>query len=304
MIFLYSNQIKKIYQNFIFSMPKNMFIEPSMIYGEMIIGMPGVGKTTYIKEKKNLLSNRNIFTVNLDPGYIDDDSKYKWDFDIRKFHTTKNTMKKDKIGPNLAVKNILENYCFDYEHFRDIFLEEDKYYLIDTPGQIESILHLEKFLLKLQRDDIKLVNVLLVDLTSFISFEMLTNTYFISLQTMIALNNTQVNVITKCDLIGKIETIQNIRNIANVDLDTKRMPKFLKLIYEFVEKESLICYEFLEYKQKIITTLQYAIDQASGYFLEITEPDDLNKYLQDVELRDDIISDYEKIEKTAEKSLK
>lgn len=41
-----------------------------MIYGEMIIGLPGSGKTTYIKYKKDFLYSRNIYTVNLDPGNI------------------------------------------------------------------------------------------------------------------------------------------------------------------------------------------------------------------------------------------
>lgn len=269
-----------------------------MIYGEIVIGMPGSGKTTYIAKKREYLSNRNIFTVNLDPGCLDSSSEQiEYDFDIRKFYTTKNSMEEDLCGPNLAVKSILKDFCSEYATFNRIFADEEAYYLIDTPGQIESIVILEKFLSRLQKDNIRLITVFLIEIASFVSYDTMAYTYLISLQTMVSLNNTQINVITKCDLLNKIETIAQIDDIANLSIDTEKVPDFFRVLYEFVERESLLVFELLDYKDQVLSTLQYTIDQASGFLYEITEEKKLNEYLKDVQRREDILQEYIEISK-------
>ncbi|KRH93540.1 putative ATP binding protein [Pseudoloma neurophilia] len=266
-----------------------------MVFGEIVIGMPGSGKTTYIAKKRELLKERNIFTVNLDPGGVEDPGNSKsieYDFDIRKFYTTRKTMESCSYGPNFAVKYILQEFCAEYSNFSNIFSDEGAYYLIDTPGQIESIIILEKFLNRLQKDNIRLVTVFLVELASFISYDTLAYTYLISLQTMIALNNSQVNVITKCDLIDKIETIVPIEEIASLNLITREIPGFFKILYEFVERESVLFFQFLEYEKSVLASLQYVIDQASGLFYEIADEEKLTEYLKDVESREEILEKY------------
>lgn len=268
-----------------------MNVQP-MIYGEIIIGLPGSGKTTYITDKKNFLADRNVFTVNLDPGSLYDTKDIEYDFDIKNFYTTKQKMMDESYGPNFAVKNILKEFCSEYSTFNSIFADEEAYYLIDTPGQVESIVILEKFLSKLQRDNIRLVTVFLIEISSFMSYDMMTYTYLMSLQTMIALNNTQINVITKCDLIDKIEIVAGIDQIVNLTLDSEKIPGFLRLLYDFVEREAILGFELLEYQKTNISSLQYVIDQASGYLYEISEDSTIGKYLEDVEQKEDIIQRY------------
>lgn len=270
-----------------------------MIYGELIVGLPGSGKTTYIKEKKTFLSDRNIYTVNLDPGCVDDVKDIQFDFDIRNSFTTKQFMKKESFGPNLAVKKILELFCCEYENLRNIFSNEDAYYLIDTPGQVESIIIFEQFISKLERDGIKLVTVFLTEINSFTSYETLSFTYITTLQTMIALNNTQINVITKCDLLDKIPLIENIRQIAELEINQEKIPSFCKLLVYFVCKESLVYYELLEYDKNVLGTLQYSIDQGSGYIFEIENENQLKSYFENVLDHDEIFDRYEKNENKA-----
>lgn len=290
-----------------------------MIYGELIIGLPGSGKTTYIKHKKDFLSCRNIYTVNLDPGIqevkVDENKKdrekindnsdhseekenFVYDFDIRKFYNTRDFMKNNEIGPNLAVKKILELFTESYDNFRNIFCNDGCYYLIDTPGQLESIIVLEKLLVRLLKDNVRLVTVFLADINSLTSVESLSYTYFTTLQTMVILNNSQVNVFTKFDFFDSIRLIDKLRNILEINLAIEKFPEFFRVLYNFVERESLLEYQVLEYKDDVVRFLQFFIDQTSGYIDEIEDENDLSHYLKDLKQKDEILDLYEEKEES------
>ncbi|ELA46084.1 hypothetical protein VCUG_02419 [Vavraia culicis subsp. floridensis] len=330
----------------------NYFIP--MIYGELIIGLPGSGKTTYVKYKKEYLAGRNVYTVNLDPGRWERDlrndgdaaepgqgdrnglqygcetkcnsvpldlpppqkncagerseeksaetrtDRFKFDFDITQKYDTRKYMKQREVGPNLAVKRIMEEFVEDYENLRNIFCDEDRYYLVDTPGQIESVFVLDKLLLRLQRDGIRLVTVFLSDINSMASIESLSYTYFVTMQTMVTLNNSQVNVFTKLDLLGSIRLIGRLSNLVELNLRVGEYPLLFRVLYSFIERESLIEYQVLEYSEDVLGYLQFCIDQASGFVNEIEDENALTEYLNGIKEKEDILRAYEEKEEQFE----
>jgi GTPase SAR1 family protein len=110
-------------------------------FGQLIIGAPGSGKTTYINTMKEFYSKcgRKELTINLDPA--NDNKNSIFDIDIRKLIDLEDVEKKLKLGPNGSFL-----YCINFLNDNISWLEEQMnqekysnyfYYLIDTPGQIE-----------------------------------------------------------------------------------------------------------------------------------------------------------------------
>ena len=108
-------------------------------FGQIIIGPPGSGKTTYCQAMKNFYSNynRKILLINLDPANESKNSIF--DIDIRDLIDLNEVEKNLHLGPNSSFL-----YCFDFlEKNLDwlknkIYSYKDiNYLLIDTPGQIE-----------------------------------------------------------------------------------------------------------------------------------------------------------------------
>ncbi|KAF7683411.1 GPN-loop GTPase 2 [Astathelohania contejeani] len=236
-----------------------------MQYGEIIIGPPGSGKTTYVKFKKDLLSQRNPFLINLDPG---NESDYKYDYDIRSISTTQDTMKTREIGPNLSVKRILYEFV-SKQVFDDIRSHnENRYFIFDFPGQCEFFLSdsiLREFVYS-TRKLISFTVVNLIDSVFFIDYHSRLSSYLISTMCCVLLQCPFVGVISKCDNLKNLPSKVPIRDI--VYGITPDMGKgFYHAIEELVANEGLLSFELLDYDNKeTVLYLQYVIDKANGFF--------------------------------------
>ena len=110
-------------------------------FGQLIIGAPGSGKTTYIKTIKEFYSKcgRKTITINLDPA--NDNKNFTFDIDIRQLITIEDAEKKLKLGPNgsflYCINFLHENIKWLDEQINQLKFSDTFYYLIDTPGQIE-----------------------------------------------------------------------------------------------------------------------------------------------------------------------
>lgn len=110
-----------------------------MPFGEIVIGSPGSGKSTYAYGKHQLFTalERPISIVNLDPA--NDNIPYPCAIDISQLITLDDVMEEHGLGPNGGML-----YCMEYLEANFDWLEEslktlgkDAYVLFDLPGQVE-----------------------------------------------------------------------------------------------------------------------------------------------------------------------
>lgn len=235
------------------------------MYGEIIIGPPGSGKSTYVQYKKEILKERDVFTINLDPG----NNKKDFDYDIKQFNTTRNYMEQNSVGPNYSAKCILREFLNSYDYFLEVIRKnDDKYFIFDFPGQLEFFMcddTLRFLTRKLQKEGFNLVVVHLIDVVFFIEPHCILSSYMFCTISMILLELPHVSVVSKCDNIKKYEKIK-IRDILEVRMPFEEPNAFYESLFEMIENESLLSYEILDYENiDAMMYLQMIVDKASGF---------------------------------------
>ena len=107
-------------------------------FGQIVIGPPGAGKTTYVDGLSQYLSalQRPISRINLDPAA--DEPPYQPDIDIRDLCTVTEIMEEHSLGPNGAMLFAFEYIDLNFDWLEDKINESDSDYLVfDMPGQVE-----------------------------------------------------------------------------------------------------------------------------------------------------------------------
>jgi GTPase SAR1 family protein len=140
-----------------------------MVYfGQVVIGAPGAGKTTYCQGMKLFLEEigRPCDIINLD--FANDALPYECAVDVRELISIEAVMGNLSLGPNgglvYCMENLLENIDWLVDRLRAL---DKRYLLFDFPGQVELYSHhsvaqdLTKKLVKAL--DIRLCSVHLVD---------------------------------------------------------------------------------------------------------------------------------------------
>ncbi|KAM7540565.1 hypothetical protein Aperf_G00000039808 [Anoplocephala perfoliata] len=115
---------------------------PLGLFGQIVIGPPGSGKSTYCAAMQEFLTEigRRVVVVNLDPA--NEDLPYTCDVDLRDLITLDDVMESLQLGPNGGLL-----YCMEYlytnrqwlvDRLRAFRQQSAKTYLIfDCPGQVE-----------------------------------------------------------------------------------------------------------------------------------------------------------------------
>ena len=110
-----------------------------MPFGEIVIGSPGSGKSTYAFGKHQLFSalNRPISIVNLDPA--NDALPYPCAIDIGTLITLQDIMDEYQLGPNGSMLYCMEYLDTNFDWLEDRLKElgPDAYIVFDLPGQVE-----------------------------------------------------------------------------------------------------------------------------------------------------------------------
>lgn len=196
------------------------------IYGQVVVGPPGAGKTTYCNGMQQYLRalGREAVVINLDPANEadPDDADVGLPYDAildacEDIINLSSVMEQLKLGPNGGLM-----YCLEYmEHHVDsiiqmlkeridIYMKEHDlvappYLLFDFPGQVELYTHnscVKNILGKIIKVlDCRLVAIMLIDSHSCADASKFISGALLSTTTMLRLELPAVNVLSKIDLI-------------------------------------------------------------------------------------------------------
>ncbi|KAL6899780.1 hypothetical protein ACP4OV_006438 [Aristida adscensionis] len=272
-----------------------------MVFGQVVIGPPGSGKTTYCNGMSQFLSllGRKVAVINLDPAndalefflwshtecVLDMLTSYDCAINIEDLIKLSDVMAEHSLGPNGGLV-----YCMDYLEKNIDWLEEklkplieDHYLLFDFPGQVELFfLHsnarsvINKLIKKL---NLRLTAVHLIDAHLCCDPGKYVSALLLSLSTMVHLELPHINVLSKIDLI------ENYGNLAfNLDFYTDvqdlsylqyhleqdpRSAKYRKLTKELcdvVDDFGLVNFTTLDIQDKeSVGNLVKLIDKSNGY---------------------------------------
>ncbi|KAM9887143.1 hypothetical protein OXX69_013407, partial [Metschnikowia pulcherrima] len=260
------------------------------MFGQIIIGPPGSGKSTYCHGMHQFLSaiGRKSAVINLDPA--NDTLPYpSCSFDIRDYVDVEDIMETHNLGPNgglmFAIESLKEN-AMDEIMATWADLGRDTYLLFDCPGQVELFTHHTAFFQMFKRleksADARLCVVSLVDSLYLTSPSSYVSVLLLSLRSMLQLDMPHVNVLSKIDKInsyGKLamrldyyteaQDLDFLEEFIKEECPTvlgKNYVRLTQMISELVEDYNLVSFQVLaiENKQTMINLLQI-IDKANGY---------------------------------------
>lgn len=279
-------------------MTLDKFKSVNKLYGQLVLGPPGAGKTTYCSEMSKVLKKigRKTVLINLDPA--NDCMSYNPDIDIRNLIVLEDVMHQYELGPNGALV-----YCMEYlEKNVDWLLEQIKgehstNYIFDLPGQVELYTHhdsLSNIFSKLANDgQLQLCVVHLIDSHHCSDAGKFIAALILSLNAMLKIGLPHVNLLTKVDLLKKhtdklqfgidfyTEVLDLNYLLENLDEDfSSKYTKLNKALISIIEDYSLVTFQLADlFKEKSLINVKNLIDKANGYVFKSEEGRHINSML-------------------------
>ncbi|CAI5759904.1 unnamed protein product [Candida verbasci] len=260
------------------------------MFGQIVIGPPGSGKSTYCYGMFQFLSaiGRKSCIINLDPA--NDNLPYPCQLDIREYINIEDIMDQLNLGPNGGLMYALESLELDgmstFVSKIDLLINDKNYLLFDCPGQIELFTHHQSlfniFNSLTTSKRLRLCVVSLIDSIYLTSPSQYISILLLSLRSMLQLNLAQINVISKIDLLKNYDNLPFKLNYYTEAQDLnylkphlekesnsilgKKYVKLTESIANLVEDFHLVSFEVLsvENKNSMINLLS-VIDKANGY---------------------------------------
>lgn len=216
-----------------------------MPFGQLVIGPPGAGKTTYCEAMRRYLAarGRNVAIVNLDPA--NDRPPYECAVDIAALITVDDASAEYQLGPNGGLV-----YCFEYLAANVDWLVEQlrplagKYILFDCPGQVELYTHHEA--VRAVTDglasalDFRLVAVHLLDAHHCAEVSKYVSGLIVSLSAMLQLELPHVNVMSKVDLVESAGPLALPLSFYTDCADLERLLPFCEAAPSFSAKHAAL----------------------------------------------------------------
>ncbi|KAL8562625.1 GPN-loop GTPase 2 [Nucella lapillus] len=255
-----------------------------MHFGQVVIGPPGSGKTTYCAGMSEFLQTmgREVAVINLDPA--NDVLPYRCEVNIADLITVSDVMSHLKLGPNGGLI-----YCMEFleKHLdwlrKKLATLKDKYLIFDFPGQVELYTHhssVHNILQELVRvDDCRLVAVHLVDSHYCTDPGKFIAVVLTSLATMLKMELPHLNLLSKADLIEKqgklsfgVDFYTEVLDLSYLLDHLGEDPVFAKYrrlneaLVGIVEDYSLVNFTAVSVQNKeLMLRVKNAADKANGY---------------------------------------
>ncbi|XP_065161231.1 GPN-loop GTPase 2 [Atheta coriaria] len=254
-------------------------------YGQLVIGPPASGKSTYCAKVFEFYRdklNRQVAVVNLDPA--NENMDYQPSVDIMELIKVEDVMESLKLGPNGALM-----YCMEYLETNFDWLVgklghiKDCYLIFDMPGQVELYTHhnaTKNIFHRLEKMRYHLCTVHMIDSHYCSDPSKFISTLLLSLSTMLQIGLPHVNVLSKADLLKKnsdkldfgldfYTDVLNLEYLLDLLDDGPFTSKYRKLnaaLVSLVEDYSLVNFIPLDVSSdKSLLTLKSAVDKANGY---------------------------------------
>lgn len=288
------------------------------MFGQVVIGPPGSGKTTYCKAMQEFLTGigRKVAIINLDPA--NDILPYKCDTDISDLITLSDVMDCLKLGPNGGLI-----YCMEYLEKNFDWLQDklnrlkDCYLLFDCPGQVELYTHhssVRNIFAQLTKAKHQLAAVHLVDSHYCSDPSKFIAVLLTSLSTMLQVELPHINILSKADLIERygrlpfnldfFTEVLDMTYLIDLLQDDPFFKKFKRLneaMAGIVQDYSLVSFVALTVKDKeCMLRVTRAVDKANGYLFGDLEERNLQSLMSCAVAAE---FEYEKIASVQEKYM-
>lgn len=258
------------------------------MFGQLVIGPPGSGKTTYCNGMQQFLTllGRQVAVVNLDPA--NDCLPYDCAIDVRELISLEDVQESEGLGPNgglfFCIEFLEQNLDWLLERLAPL-LSAGRYLLFDCPGQVELFtLHrgITKILKALtDKHHLRLAAVHLVDAHLASDPAKYLAAALVSLGAMIHLELPHINVLSKVDLVAQygrpdlgLDFYMQAEDMGQLSelmmsSETAFPPRFRKLtsaLCEVVDDFGLLRFVPLAIEDKhAVRALLRHIDKANGY---------------------------------------
>lgn len=268
-------------------------------YGQLVIGPPGAGKTTYCHRIHQLYAQleRSACVVNLDPA--NEQMEYAAGVDIMQLITVADVMESHRLGPNGALM-----YCMEFlEQNFDWLLERLRatgatYFVFDCPGQVELYTHhrsMAALFARLEQLGYLLCTVLLIDSHHCAEPAKFVSTLMLSLNTMLQMGLPHVSVLSKADLFRRYDAklqfgLEFYTEVLDLEyllqaLDETpgpvgRLRKLNRALVGMVEDYGLVSFQPLDVNsQASLMRLRAVVDKANGFVYGAAEERSVNAML-------------------------
>ncbi|XP_062364864.1 GPN-loop GTPase 2 [Cinclus cinclus] len=255
----------------------------SLAFGQVVIGPPGSGKTSYCHAMREFLSRlgRRVAVVNLDPA--NEALPCPCAVDIGELVTLADVMASLGLGPNGGLLYCMEYLAANADWLRDRLQGlRGHYVLFDCPGQVELYTHhqaLKDVFAQLAKWNFRLAAVHLVDSHYCTDPGKFISVLCTSLSTMLHVELPHVNVLSKMDLIeqyGKLafnldyytEVLDLSYLVDHLASDPffRNFRRLNEKLVEVIEDYSLVSFVPLNVQDKqSMRQVVQAVDKANGY---------------------------------------